>query len=275
MQFHLYIRSSFVEHTAPKASKTRWSYNYEILRCGVKHYLPIVQPLTTISQLKVDGSSDAKLYAFVLLKYETVFEVIMLQNILKISMEFLRQIESRGSCLDSFSLHVQAVIASINETAQDFDFQSFKVLINDLQQYVSTITATTQSARCRRKEVLAATRLEDLDEDELQQDGEEMVAAVLTSLLNEYNKESEELIEDLTMLSMPSKLTPGELVENGLIQMYTNEIVYKNTGVDKRKFKRTDPPLLNMHRLKEDVHSFRILTTVDTRGEKLLLSHCY
>ncbi|CAF4782704.1 unnamed protein product, partial [Rotaria sp. Silwood2] len=95
-------------HTVPKASKIRWSYNYEILRFTVKHYLPIVQTLTTISQLKTDGSSDAKRYSVVLLKYETVFEIMMLRNIFKISMKFLRQIESRGSCLDSFSLHVQA-----------------------------------------------------------------------------------------------------------------------------------------------------------------------
>jgi len=82
--------------------------------------------------LKVDGSSDARRYASVLLEHESVFEIIMLKDILKISMKFLRQIESRGSCLDNFSLHVQAAVASISKTAQDFDFQLFKSLIQNL-----------------------------------------------------------------------------------------------------------------------------------------------
>jgi hypothetical protein len=223
--------------------------------------MPILQTLTTISQLKVDGSSDAKRYAFVLLKHETVFEIIMLKNIFKISMKFLRQIESRGACLDSFSLHVQAAAASISKTAQDFDFQSFKSLMKSLEQYAPTITATAHSTRCRRKEASTTTFPEDLNEDELREDGEEMVASVLNSLSNKFDREAKELIESLTTLSMPSKLTPDELLRNALIHTYTNEISYEHTGVDKKKFKRTDPPLLNINRLKEDVHSFLVLTT--------------
>ncbi len=226
----------------------------------MKHYLPIVQALTTISQLKVDGSSDAKRYAIVLLKHETLFEIMMLKNIFKISMKFLRQIESRGSCLDSFSLHVQAATASISKTAQDFDFQSFKSLMKDLQQYAPTITATAHSTRCRRKEVSTTSFSEDFNEDELREDGEEMVSAVLTSLSNRFDRESKELIENLTTLSTPSKLTPDELLRNALIHTYTNEISYEHTSVDKNKFKRTDLPLLNINRLKDDVHSFLVST---------------
>jgi hypothetical protein len=68
---------------------------------------------------------------------------------------------------------------------------------------------------------------------------------------------------------MPSKLTPDELLENGLIQMYTNEIVYEHTDVDKRKFKRTASPL---HRLKDDIHSFLILTK-DLNSIQSILQH--
>ncbi len=165
-------------------------------------------------------------------------------------MKFLRQIESRASCLDNFSLHVEAATASISKTAQDFDFQSFKSLIKNLQQYAPTIIATAQSTRCRKKEVPAITLSEDLNEDELQEDGEEMVAALLTSLSNKFDKEAKKLIENLTALSMPSKLTPDELLRNGLIHIYTNEISYEHTSVEKKKFKRTDPPLLNINSIK-------------------------
>ncbi|CAF2996418.1 unnamed protein product [Rotaria sp. Silwood2] len=247
-------------HTVPKASKIRWSYNYEILRFTVKHYLPIVQTLTTISQLKTDGSSDAKRYSVVLLKYETVFEIMMLRNIFKISMKFLRQIESRGSCLDSFSLHVQAATASISKVAQDFDFQSFKSLMWNLQQHAPTITATAHSTRHKRKEVSTAIFSEDFSEDDLRKDGEEIVMAILDSLSNKFDSEAKELVENLSMLSTPSKFTPDELLQNGLVHTYTNEISYEHTSVDKRKFKRTDSPLLNINRLKKDVHSFLVLT---------------
>jgi len=173
-------------------------------------------------------------------------------------MKFLRQIESRGSCLDNFCLHLQAAIASIGKIAEDFDFQSYKSLMNNLQLYTSTITATTQSTR-RQKEVSIPTFSEDLNEDELREHGEEMIAVVLASLSNKFDKEAKELIENLNILSMPSKLTSDELLRNDLIHIYTNEISYEHTSVDKKKFKRTDPPLLNINRLKADVHSFLVL----------------
>ena len=268
----LYVFILFIGHTVPKPSKTRWSYNYEILRFVVKHYLAIIQTLTTISQLKVDGSSDAKHYAFVLLKQESVFEIIILEKIFKISMKFLRQIESRGSCLDSFSLHVGAAIASISKVAQDFDFQLFKSLLENLQQYAPTITSTAHSTRCRRKENSTTTLLENLNEDELRNDGAEIVAAVLTSLGNKFDKEAKDLIESLTELSIPSKLSPDELLRNHLINTYTNEISYEHTSVDKRKFKRTDSPLLNIRRLKDDVHAFLELTK-DLNSIQSILQH--
>ena len=60
-------------------------------------------------------------------------------------MKFLRQIESCGACLDNFSLHVEAATTSISKAAQDLDFDSFKSLMKDLQQYVPIISATTHS----------------------------------------------------------------------------------------------------------------------------------
>ncbi|CAF4518707.1 unnamed protein product [Rotaria sp. Silwood2] len=246
-------------HTVPKASRIRWSYNYEILRFTVKHYLPIVQTRRTISQLKGDGFSDAKRYACFLLKYETVFEICILKNIFIICMKFLRQIESRGACLDSFSLHVEVAATSISKVVEDFDFQSFQSLMNDLYQYTPTITSTANSTRSRRNEMLSISVSEDFDEDKLRNNGEEMITSVLTSLSGKFDSEAKDLVKNLTMLSTPSNFAPDELLQNSLILTYANEISYEHTSVDKRTFKRTDSPLLIFNRLKEDVHSFLVL----------------
>lgn len=81
--------------------------------------------------------------------------------------EISSSIESRGSCLDNFSLHVEAATASISKTVQDFDFQSFRILINSLQQYEPTVNATAHSTRCRRQGVSTTAASEDINEDEL------------------------------------------------------------------------------------------------------------
>ncbi|CAF1078333.1 unnamed protein product [Rotaria magnacalcarata] len=154
------------------------------------------------------------------LKYETVYEINMLRDIFKISMKFLRQIETRRSCLDSFALYVQAATASISQAAKDFDFPSFKSLMKSLQQYAPTVIATAHSTRCRRNELTTTMYAEDFNEEELSKDGEDMINAVLTSLSNKFDNEAQELIENLCMLSTPSKFTPDEILRNGLILTY-------------------------------------------------------
>ncbi|CAF2011031.1 unnamed protein product [Rotaria magnacalcarata] len=51
---------------------------------------------------------------------------------------------------------------------------------------------------------------------------------------------------------------------------YTNEITYEHKSVDKRIFKRTDPPLLNISRLKTDVHAFLVLTKDSNNIDSIL-----
>ena len=175
-------------------------------------------------------------------------------------MKFLRQIESRGACLDSFSLHVEAATASISKVVENFDFRSFRSLMNDLYQYTSTVVSTVHSTRSTRNEVSNGLLSEDFDENDLRNSGEDMIQAVLTSLSSKFDSEAKDLVENIAMLSTPSKFTPDEWLQNSLIQTYTNDISYEHTSVDKRSFKRTDSPLLNINRLKEDVHSFLVLT---------------
>ncbi|CAF5014118.1 unnamed protein product [Rotaria sp. Silwood1] len=246
-------------HTIPKPSKTRWTYNYEIVRFGVKHYLPIVQTLATISQLKIDGASDGKRYAIDLLQYRTAFEIILLQNILQPAMKFLRQIETRASCMDNFTMHVDAAVATISRAVEEFDFISLRTLMNNVQQYMPTIPSTTHSTRSRAPAQVVLIQ-QDFDEDELRENGQQIVASVLQSLNTKFDREAKELIKNVSILSTPSKMTADELLHNELIQKYTNEITYKHISVDNKVYTRTDSPLLDFYKLKTDVHSFLTLT---------------
>jgi hypothetical protein len=254
-----YFSSFIAGHTIPKPSKTRWTYNYEIVRFGVKHYLSIVQTLATISQLKVDGASDGKRYAIDLLHYRTVFEILLLKDILQPAMKFLRQIERRTSCMDNFAMHVEAAVAAISHTVQNFDFTSLRVLMDNLQQYMPAIPSTAHSTRSRAPAQVILTQ-QTYDEDELRAHGEQIVESVLQSLNTRFDREAKELIKNLSILSTPSNITAEELLQNDLIQKYTNEITYKHIGVDNKVYTRTDPPLLDFYKLKTDVHSFLSLT---------------
>ncbi|CAF1312112.1 unnamed protein product [Rotaria sordida] len=256
-------------HTIPKPSNTRWTYNYETVRFGVKHYLSIVQTLTTISQLKIDGASDDKRYAIDLLQNRTAFKIILLKNILQPAMKFLRQIETRVSCMDNFTMHVDAAVAAISQTVKEFDFISLRTLMNNVQQYMPTILSTTHSTRSRAP-AQAVLIQQTFDENELRESGEQIVASVLQSLNAKFDREAIELIKNFSILSTPSKMTADELLNNESIQKYTKEITYTHISVDNKVYTRTDPPLLNIYKLKTDVHSFLTFTKDKTTITSIL-----
>ncbi|CAF3826366.1 unnamed protein product [Rotaria sordida] len=256
-------------HTTPKPSNTRWTYNYETVQFGVKHYLSIVQTLTTISQLKIDGASDDKRYAIDLLQNRTAFKIILLKNILQPAMKFLRQIETRVSCMDNFTMHVDAAVAAISQTVKEFDFISLRTLMNNVQQYMPTILSTTHSTRSRAP-AQAVLIQQTFDENELRESGEQIVASVLQSLNAKFDREAIELIKNFSILSTPSKMTADELLNNESIQKYTKEITYTHISVDNKVYTRTDPPLLNIYKLKTDVHSFLTFTKDKTTITSIL-----
>jgi hypothetical protein len=60
------------------------------------------------------------------------------------------------------------------------------------------------------------------------------------------------------------------LLQNELIQKYTTAITYKHVSVDNQVYTRTDPPLLDLYKLKTDVHSFLTLTKDKTTITSIL-----
>lgn len=156
-------------------------------------------------------------------------------------------------------MHVEAAVATISRVVQEFDFVSLQTLMNNVRQYMPTMSSITHGTRSR---VLAQVVLDrqTFDEGELRKNGEQIVTSVLQSLNAKFDREAKELIQNISVLSTPSKMTAHELLQNELIQKYTTEITYKHVSVDNRLYTRTDPPLLNMYKLKTDVHSFLTLT---------------
>ncbi|CAF3223677.1 unnamed protein product [Rotaria sp. Silwood2] len=132
------------------------------------------------------------------------FEIILLQNILQSAVKFLRQIETRASCMDNFTIHADAAIASISRTVHEFDFISLRTLMKNIQQYMLTIPSTTHSTRSRAPAQVVLIQ-QDFGEDELCENVQQIVASVLQSLNTKFDREAKELIKNLSIPSTSSK----------------------------------------------------------------------
>ncbi|CAF1455821.1 unnamed protein product [Rotaria magnacalcarata] len=238
-------------HSIPKPSETRWSYSFEIVRFACQHYSAIIMTFTTISQAKSVGSSDGRRYVMDLMKPLIVFQIHLLRDVLRPAMKFLRQIEKRGLCLDEFAVNVDAARATISQAMNTFDFITYKATLSNIKQYAPLTKLTSHSTRGQQQSANI-----DFDECELKTTGDEFVQNVLKSLDDRFNGEAKQMIQDLSTFSSPSKLSPGELISNSLIQKYTSPITYIHKGVDGKVYERTDQPLLNIKFLKDDVYAF-------------------
>ena len=187
-------------HSIPKASDTRWSYSFEIVRYACQHYSAIILAFSSISQLKITGSSDGRRYAFDLLKPIVVFQTQFLRDILRPAMKFLRQIEKRGLCLDEFALNVNAARETICQAMDDFDFNSFRATLNDIKQYSPICNLTSHSTRQQQQSIDT-----NVDENELRNIGNQFVQNVLNSLDERFDTPAQEMIQSLCVLSCPKQ----------------------------------------------------------------------
>ncbi|CAF4194678.1 unnamed protein product, partial [Rotaria sordida] len=242
-------------HKVPKPSITRWSYSYEIVKFACHHYSAIILALSTISQSRSNGSSDGRRYVTDLMKPVVAFQIHLLRDILRPAMQFLRQIEKRGLCLDQFALNVSAARETISQAMNNFDFIKFRTTLNNIKDFSPVVTLTSHSTRLQEH-----TTSTDIDENELRKMGNDFVQYVLESLDNRFDAEAKEIIENLCVFSSPSNQSPEDLMNNPLIQKYTSPISYKHKGVDGKIYERTDQPLLNLKYLKDDVYAFSKIT---------------
>ncbi|CAF1531987.1 unnamed protein product, partial [Rotaria sordida] len=247
--------SSKKGHKVPKPSITRWSYSYEIVKFACHHYSAIILALSTISQSRSNGSSDGRRYVTDLMKPVVAFQIHLLRDILRPAMQFLRQIEKRGLCLDQFALNVSAARETISQAMNNFDFIKFRTTLNNIKDFSPVVTLTSHSTRLQQH-----TTSTDIDENELRKMGNDFVQYVLESLDNRFDAEAKEIIENLCVFSSPSNQSPEDLMNNPLIQKYTSPISYKHKGVDGKIYERTDQPLLNLKYLKDDVYAFSKIT---------------
>ncbi len=258
--------SNSAGHSVPKASNTRWSYSFEIVRFACQHYSAIILTFTTISQSKSNGSSDGRRYVTDLLKPIIVFQIHLLRDVLRPAMKFLRQIEKRGLCLDEFALNVNAAKETISQAMNNFDFISFRATLNNIKDHAPVTTLTSHSTRLQQRSTNT-----DIDEDELRKMGNNFVQHVLKSLDERFNAEAQELIQNLCILSSPSNQSTEELINNPLIQKYASPTTYTHKGVDGKIYERTDKPLLNIRDLKDDVYAFQKIVENVTSIPSILL----
>lgn len=235
----------------PKPSVTRWSYSYEIVKFACHHYSAIILTFSTISQSRNNGSSDCRRYATDLLKPVVALQIHLLCDILRPAMQFLRQIEKRGLCLDQFSLNVSTARKTISQAMNNFDCISFRKTLHNIENVALVVTLTSHSARLQQQ-----TTNTDVDENELRKIGDDFVQHVLDSSDSRFDTEAKEIISNLSVFSSPSNQSSEDLLNNPLTQKYTSPISYKHKGVDGKVYKRTDQPLLNLKYLKGDVYAF-------------------
>jgi hypothetical protein len=247
-----------IEQTVPQSSDTRWAYAYEVIQFMCKHYIAIIITLSTISQKKGTGSSDGRRYALDLIRPDVIFQVHLIRDALRPSLNFLRQIEKRGCCLDDFAIRVEAARNTIKQSIEMFDFNQVRTILNDIRQYLPVIQPTFRSTRAQHQSTST-----DFNEEELRVIGKEFIIHFLQSLDNRFNTEAKQLIEGIVMLSSPFKCSVEQLLQNSLIIQYCSPTTYKHTGVNRQTYERTDPPLLNFQELKNDVFAF--LTIVGDR----------
>jgi hypothetical protein len=250
LTYHL-ISLFFSEQTVPKPSDTRWSYAYELVEYMCKHYVAIIITLSTLSQYKTNGTSDGRRFALDLMKPDVVFQTHIIRDALRPSFKFLRQIEKRGSCLDEFSIHVDAARNTIKQSVEMFDFNQVRTVLNDIQQYLPSIQPTSRSTRSHLQ-----TLSTNFDEEEFRDLGKQFINSFLSSLDDRFNSEAKQLIESIVILSSPSKFSAEQLLQNPLILQYTSPMIYKHVAVNRQVYERTDPPLLNYQQLKDDVFAF-------------------
>lgn len=251
------VINHFLGHSIPKSSATRWSYSYEIVKFACRHYVAIIITLSTMSQSKNNGSSDGRRYVTDLLKPEVAFQIHLLRDVLRPAMQFLRQIEKRGLCLDQFALNVSAARATISQVMNVFDFAGFRTTLNDIKNFAPSVPLTSHSTRLQQQSMTIDI---DFDENELRKMGDGFVEYVLKALDDRFNTEAKEIIENLSIFSSPSDHSPEVLLSNPLIQKYTSPVGYKHKGVDGKVYERTDKPLLDLKHLKDDVYSFSKIT---------------
>ena len=167
------------------------------------------------------------------------------------ALQFLRQMEKRGSCLDEFAMHVNAARDTIKQSLEKFDFNQLRKVLSDIQQYLPVVQPTSRSTRSQHQPTSA-----NFDEEEFRAIGKVFIDNFLQSLDERFNAEAKQLIESIAILSTPSKYSAEQLLQNSLIIQYCSSITYKHTGVDRQVYERTDPPLLNYQKLRDDVPAF-------------------
>ena len=190
-----------------------------------------------------------------------VFQIHLLRDVLRPAMQFLRQIEKRGACLDQFAMNVDAARETILQTMNNFDFASFRRTLDSINDLTPTAGLTSHSTRLQQQQMTSA----DIDEDKLRQIGDDFVQHVVKSLDDRFDSKAREIIENWSVFSSPSSQSTEDLINNPLIQKYTSPSTYKHKGVDGKLYERTDPALLNFQYLKSDVHAFyKIIEGVTT-----------
>ena len=180
-----------------------------------------------------------------------IFQIHLMRDALHPALKFLRQIEKRGSCLDEFSIHVDAARNAIKQSVEIFDFNQLRAVLNDIQQYLPVIQPTSRSTRSQHQPLSI-----DFDEEECRAIGKEFINSFLQSLDDRFNAEAKQLIENIVILSSPFKYSSEQLLQNPLISQYTSPVTYKHVAVNRQIYERTDPPLLNYQKLKDDVFAF-------------------
>ncbi|CAF1640730.1 unnamed protein product, partial [Adineta ricciae] len=244
------VDSSKKGQSIPKPSVTRWSYSYEIVKFACQHYSAIILTFSTISQSQTNGSSDGRRYASDLMNPVVAFQIFLLRDVLRPAMQFLRQIEKRGLCLDQFSLNVSAARESISQAMNNFDFINFRATLNSIKDFAPTFTLPSHSTRLRNM------MHNDFDENELRKMGDCFINHILNSLDDRFDTAAKEIVQNLCVFSSPSSRSTEELLNNSLIQKYTSPANHKHKGVDGKTYERTDRPLLNFKSLKDDVYAF-------------------
>ncbi|CAF1164600.1 unnamed protein product [Didymodactylos carnosus] len=256
----------------PTPSDTRWIYHYQLISFMWKHLAAVVATLSQIVEKDDDGSPTANGYALQLIDKTTIFEINVMENALRHSYFFLKEIEHRSSTLDKFCICLDSTKEAIANTMNVFDFELYKEKLATIDNIVPTVLLTSQCTRRGGQHRTTNDQNNDINIDKLIKHGYLFLDKFMESIEDRFNQNCRMVVDNITYFSNPQEYDDNKLIDNELLLFYCNSIHFKHKDTNKSMYEKTENAILNKHLLQKQLPRFR--STIRTITGLLEITKC-
>jgi hypothetical protein len=179
--------------------------------------------------------------------------------ILEHAKNFMKQTEYRSTTFDKFSTCLDSTVARIKNTFNEFDHDSYKQKIQAYRDVLPQQQQTAHSTRSRRTSNNNNDDEDHTNMETLKNYTEKIVNSILHSIDQRFGNDSRIIMDNISMFTKLNNYNEGEVLGNGLLNMYCNPMHYKHVGTDQKMYERVDEPLLSFRKLKNELPQARII----------------